>query len=332
MFNTGVPACTVQPSFQGIAISTGGTNALIFDAVRPDGLTFFDGNVKYKLENISGDAWLAFGLDISVPQLLPVPGSNLICFPGGSQAKPDKPPGAPFNVALAGSLFIKNDLDNEDDDGELLILGVVDEIHIKFKGVVDIDLGTMNAALRIRASNPACFPSGIFFSALISPVATFGPKVSPFLSFDKKSNDKIDIFGGVTWLDRGNVKPEEYIQSFFYQETRDMVYLGITFNSVLDFQYFDDNEFSRRQAFDPDVCCPPGGEFTNCAIADTGIAKIINSGKEFEVKPTFGIFAQLKDMDFYGSKFVLQLYHVNHICGTNTFTAVFYQQLFLSKR
>jgi len=305
MYSTGVPACTVQPYFRGIAVSTGGSNSLKYNS--PDALTFFDGNVQYDLVNVSGDAWLSFGIDIGVPKLLNAIPSDIICIPLGGNEKPAKPAGPPFNVQVAGSLFVKNDLGDEDDDGELLILGVVDEIIIKFKGVVQIDVGTLNAALRIRASKPECFPSGLFFSAIISPVVTFGVKVSPFLSFAFEPNGEREIFGGVSWLDRGDVKPKDYIQSFFYKETREMVFLGITFDSLLEFQYFDDKEFARRQDFDPTVCCPEGGEFANCEIPDTGLAKLMTREKDtFKVQPTFGIFAQLENMDFFGSKFVLK--------------------------
>ena len=304
---TGTPACTIQPFFEGIAISTGESNALLFNA--PGALLFFDGNVEYELINISGDAWLAFRLLVAPPNLTPLqPINDLVCKPSAGAEKPVSPKKAPFTVELNGKMFIKNDINDESENGgELLILSVIDKFVVNIKGVVQIDVGTFAAALRIRSNNPDCFPSGIFFSGEISPVLTFGPKVSPFLKFIVDPTYVRTIAAGVTWLDRGEVKPDEYLQSFFYKETLPLTFLGIDFDSNLEFQYFHDKEFTRRQNFDTNVCCPEGGEFTNCTIADTGLAKFIRSG-DFNPQPTIAFFAQLADMNFFDSKFVVVVF------------------------
>ena len=299
----GVPACTVQPFFEGVAISTGGSNKLEFNS--PGALTFFDGNVEYELQNISGDAWLAFRLVMGTPKLTPTKLlDNLICVPSANNEKASTRDKAAFIVELTGKIFIKNDVSNDgsENDGELLILSVIDEFVVKFDGVIEINVGTLAAALRIRSAKPACFPSGIFFAGDISPVVKIGPKVSPFLSFDVDLEFDRKVSAGVTWLDQGEeVKPEEYIQSFFYKEERELDFLGISFDSFLEFQYFDDKEFTRRKDFNTTACCPEGGEFTNCNIDDTGFAKLVKSGN-FQPQPTFGMFTQLEDMSFFESK------------------------------
>jgi hypothetical protein len=313
LVQSGRAACqSVQPFFEGIAISTGGSNALLFNA--PDALLFFDGNVEYQLINISGDAWLAYRLLIIPPKYNPPSPINtvLICIPSAGAEKPVSPKKPFFTVEFNGKMFIKNDIDDESENGgELLILSVIDKFVIYIQGVVEIDVGTVAAALRIRSNNPDCFPSGIFFRLDESPVLTLGPKVSPFLTFvddDPTFINNRKIAAGVTWLDQGEVKPDEYLQSFFYKETRSLSFLGIIpYITDVEFQYFHDREFTRRQDFDTNVCCPEGGEFTNCNIDDTGLAKLIRSGY-INPQPTIALFAQLRDMNFFDSKFIVVVF------------------------
>jgi hypothetical protein len=76
MKTKGVPACTVQPYFRGIAISTSDSEALVFNSKTlgpfPEkSIKIYDGYLEYDLE-AKFDVWLDFGLDMKIPKLFPL--------------------------------------------------------------------------------------------------------------------------------------------------------------------------------------------------------------------------------------------------------------------
>ena len=295
----GVPACSVQPYFQGIAVSISeNSNALLFDPEVE--LKFYDGYFESELTDVSGDVWLPFSLIVAVPKLFPASVNDFICAPGGGGEKPKA--NNPFKFVFEGSLFIENDINSNTGDGELLVLGVLDTIDVIVKGFIEINVGTAAIALRVRSSNPDCFPSGIFLNAKINPTISLKGGILPFLSL--KSSSEQNIQAGFTWLDTDkNIGPEDYLQSFFYSEERDFNFLGMSGSSKLEIQYFATKEFERRQDFDFNKCCPAN----NCIVRDqVGFAKVITDNTDaFSANPTFAIYAEMSNMDILQSTYFL---------------------------
>lgn len=293
-----VPACTIQPYFRGFAIDVSDDTSLNYNP--PNAFTYYDGNVEYSFPGgFQGDAWLGFALKFVVPEV-PKDLTKLVCIPVPLIRSPTELSNI-LEVELSGSMFIKNDLNNGD-DGELLVLGKIgdyDPITISLRGGFKIEIDAeINAALRVRSERPECFPSGLFFQARINPKMTFGALSSPILEFSSSDTQgDTEVSTGVTWKDRGDVEPEDYLQSIFLRAERTFVFLGESFTVEVEIQYFNDQEFTRRKNFDAVVCCEGG---TQCDVSETSsLAEFLLDDENIQPQPTFAVYAELRGFNFY---------------------------------
>jgi hypothetical protein len=78
---------------------------------------------------------------------------------------------------------------------------------------------------------------------------------------------------------------------------------GVEFNNMTNFgimmeiQYFDTLEFSRRKNFSATTCCAEDGEHTNCQVPNSGLSKLFKQGN-FNAQPTVGVFFGLQPIPF----------------------------------
>lgn len=205
-------------------------------------------------------------------------------------------------ILTKGSLFIKNDLLTDTENGELLVVMAVDEIKMIVAKVLSLDLGSAYGALRVRSEDPSCFPSGLFIGGKLKPVFTVGEGLKPFLSILPEL--EIDVKAGITWLDDGSAEDEsDYIQSFFFRGEMQFGFLGISTTSEIELQYFDDKEFIRRKRFNETVCCTEEKGATQCGTPNSALDSFI-SNTNVTPQPTIAMFMALNNMTFGGSKFV----------------------------
>ncbi|GFH55610.1 hypothetical protein CTEN210_12086 [Chaetoceros tenuissimus] len=324
----GIWKCPVQFFIRGLAV--GGSGKLLYDPEIP--LKIYDGFIEYVIDKVEGDAWIGFALKFVVPKvpkgvkpndfvcIPPVVKDILAGVPGGSivdLATKKKRPTNVFTIEFVGSLFIKNDLNNN--DGELLALAAIGDsapttIFLKDYFLAKIKT-PISAMLRVRSENPDCFPSGLFFNANIDTskmTIRFEKKLSKFffVTTPKVNGDGVgsgvyNVSSGVTWKDRGAVNEEDIIQSFFLKVRKEIKFLGIELAGEIEFQYFDKAEFARRKDVKKNVdkCCNNNGGFvvTDCSIPETGLMQAMNQPYiQFEEQRTLGIFAGIDDLDFWG--------------------------------
>lgn len=152
-------------------------------------------------------------------------------------------------MEFVGSLFIKNDLNNN--NGELLALAAIGDsapttIFLKDHFLAKIET-PISAMLRVRSEDPDCFPSGLFFNANIDTskmTIIFAKKLSKFLLTSPKIDGgeggglEYAVSSGVTWKDRGEVNEQDIIQSFFLKVQKEIKFLGIRLAGEIEFQYF----------------------------------------------------------------------------------------------
>ena len=273
-----------------------------------------------------GDVWASLDIVIGVTKLLPLNLDDLVCLPSeSSQSSGPKKAKLPLipKISIKTSLLVQKDIDAAN-DGELVILGAVEEIVFDFKGFLQVSFGAALTMLRIRSENPECAPSGLFFSADVTPKIIAGDLVQPFLEILTPTDTKLrksaivswfkckakfyscifstcylpiftEVDFGVTWQDRGAPDADDILQSLFFRLKLEDYHRMSFFSLVIDeatieVQYFDEKEFERRRNFE-DTC----GDFYsgNYEIPNSPLADFINND-EINPWPTIGLFLDVQ--------------------------------------
>jgi hypothetical protein len=263
----------------------------------------YDGYLQYKFVAV-GDVWVSFDLEVKIPKIVKADFlQNAVCAPSDATGGKTKPDFKLPKLTMKTSLFIKNDLDDKTEEGELLVLAAVEEIRWIAQTFIEISLGTAVGALRVRSAYPDCQPSGLFISADIETDFGLGKGLKKFL---RLPNPKADIDFGVTWLDQPGTDASDAIQSFFFRTNiTDYQMMGITVEAAtIEIQYFDDKEFIRRRDFDKNTCCALEG-VSDCSVPNNALETFINRG-DVTAQPTIGLFLTIQDLSWYGSKYYSQ--------------------------
>lgn len=296
-----VPLCMVQPYLRGIAFSTGQNDPLRLDIAERLGedFTLYDGLVQYQYV-ATGDIWIQYDFEASIPKIGsgnddPKDGTfdPFDCIPSdGLEAVglPDLP-----KITAKLSIFIDN---NEPASSELVVLAAVEEVVLNLS-ILEVNLGSGVAALRLQSSTPECQPSGLFLSANVRLNMGAVGELASFLSGGNSVNT-VEVDMGVTWKDDVAFGSGDFLQSVFLRlELNDFAVMGLNVDKAfVEVQYFDDKEFIRRRDFDLNVCCSLPG-VSNCNVANLALAEWI-ARDDVSPQPTIGMFFGIQDLVFLG--------------------------------
>mmetsp|Transcript_6388 Transcript_6388/g.12042 ORF Transcript_6388/g.12042 Transcript_6388/m.12042 type:complete len:1804 (-) Transcript_6388:97-5508(-) len=268
LYQSGVPACTFQAYFNGLAVSR--PNGLQYSFPNDKVVYFFDGFNENQLRP-TGELWLAldFVLDIGKPPEKPSDATPTKCIvdfakslTGESNYEPVLKNRMP-SLRMQTSVFVQNI--EQSPDRESLVMFVLEEIDYieppsksifgkilnglqirQAKDQVDVNLLVLGA-FRRNSGRPECNPDGFFIKVDIE-VKSAVEELSTFLNLPEI---RATADYGVTWNDEN----AEILSLFFRFNLSGYSFLGIQLgNQQIEIQYFSENEFNRRRQF-LDLCC-----------------------------------------------------------------------------